>query len=156
MIVAFTVLGRAVPVGSKKLVPTGKRPAPGERDLREKILAAANKHEGPWRTKIRRAAKAEARDRPPLVGPLKVTVRSYFERPKFHFDRAGIVRGDAPMFPADEGGPDLDKLARGAFDEMKKAGLIADDGLFVAAHLFKSYALPGENERMHVTVETVG
>ncbi len=143
---SFVVQARPAPVGSKKLVPGGPRPAPGEADTRKQFLVESSKKAGPWRTKVRRAAKAAWGGWPPMSGAVKVTLRFYFARPSSHLGTVGL-NADAPLYPITEA--DIDKLVRGVHDEMSER-VYADDRLVCALRTTKEYGSP---ERCEVTVE---
>jgi Holliday junction resolvase RusA-like endonuclease len=146
---AFTVLGRAAPGGSKRAIPIRRKTG-----LVRAAVIDANPKSKPWQALV----KAAARDRMPpdfelLTGPLALTVDFYFQRPAGHYGsgkNAAKVLASAPRHPAVR--PDLTKLVRSLEDAM--SGLVwRDDSQIVRQALSKRFGTP---ERAEVVVATVG
>lgn len=150
---AFTVLGKPQPAGSKRAfaikrdgVPTGRF-----------AVADANPKAKSWQQEVRAVAARAMDDQRAgvwsqfdlLAGPLDVTMTFYVARPKGHYGtgrNAGLVKASAPQFPTTR--PDALKLARGTEDAL--TGTVwRDDAQVVDLRVFKRYGLP---ERCEVTV----
>ncbi|KQQ22566.1 hypothetical protein ASF48_05115 [Rathayibacter sp. Leaf299] len=82
----------------------------------------------PWRRTVKAAGVAAMDGAPPLDGPLQVSIKFRFERPK-------TVRRAHPTVI-----PDLDKLVRSVFDALTDAEVWADDSRVVDVHATKAYA----------------
>jgi Holliday junction resolvase RusA-like endonuclease len=146
---AFTVLGRPAPGGSKRAIPIRRKTG-----LVRAAVIDANPRAKPWQALV----KAAARDRMPpdfelLLGPLALTVDFYFQRPASHYGtgrNASLVKASAPRHPAVK--PDLTKLVRSLEDAMN--GFVwRDDSQVVRQALSKRFGTP---ERAEVIVATVG
>lgn len=121
--ITFTVLGTAVPKGSKKaFLPRGwKRPVVVD-DNRDGLR--------PWLSSVMDAAHQALGEAKPLEGPVEVALVFYVARPK-----------SAPKsvtVPATR--PDWDKLSRAVGDALKSAGLYRDDGQIARAWVEKRFA----------------
>jgi Holliday junction resolvase RusA-like endonuclease len=104
----FQVYGIPAPQGSKKLVtPKGRRP---------QLVDANQVSLRSWRSEVVACAQA-GWEGPPMDGPLQLTARFVFPRPKSL--RKGVVLKDTK--------PDLDKLVRSVMDALTSARLIRDD-----------------------------
>ena len=114
MEVEFFVPGIPAPKGSKRHVGNGR-------------LIEASKKLPPWTDAI-----LETISRldyfVPFDEPVEVWATYYLPRPS-------TVTRDLPSVP-----PDLDKLERGLFDALTKAGVWRDDSLVVDSHPSKRYA----------------
>lgn len=136
--IEFTVLGVPAPQGSKVANRFG--------GFRE-----ANPATGPWRAAVAWSASIEVTRRgmaglPLLDGPLHVTARFYFPRPKSHYrtgKHAGELRPDAPVFHSSK--PDADKLARALGDSLSGV-LIRDDARIAEWSIVKLYGEPARAE----------
>jgi len=153
--VRFTLFvpGRPVPQGSKTAFiskSTGK-PIVVDKDVRLPQ----------WRMKITAAAieaQAEyAHTMPSLVFPIEggigITVGFVMERPKHHFGtgkNADKVKPGAPVHPATM--PDIDKLMRAIFDALTDAQVWKDDGQVVWVQATKTYAMPGQQAGVSISL----
>lgn len=131
--IAFQVLGTPAPQGSKRHVGKG-------------IMVESSLKVKPWREAVKSAAwdcrhgMWEGDLKPPLVGPINVSLHFYLLRPKSHYGTGrnqGNVKISAPAFPA--GRPDLDKLIRSTLDALTESGLIHDDAQIVQLTAWKDY-----------------
>lgn len=116
--IEFIIPGTPQQQGSKTRMPNG-------------FMVESNKKLGSWRRDAIAAAQA-AYQGPKIMGPVFVTARFYFGRPKGHFGsgrNAGRLKLTAPTYYASA--PDLDKLQRALGDVLTQAGLILDDRLIV-------------------------
>lgn len=141
--IQFTVVGHAMPGGSKKAFV---HPATG----RAVIVDASNNKS--WRQEVSVAASAameRAAATDPLRCALSVSFVFYRPRPKGHYGtgrNAGVVKDSAPEFPTTR--PDVLKLARAVEDSM--TGIVyADDSQIVDERLVKRWGLP---ERVEIVV----
>lgn len=117
--VSFVVYGTPGPQGSKKFLGTftGKDGRSHARMGESSALVA------PWREAVSRAAR-EARDgRPPMDGPLLVSMVFTLTKP------ATLAKKRKRTYPQSR--PDLSKLARSTEDALVEAGLIQDDSRIV-------------------------
>ena len=95
------------------------------------------------------------RNRPPLAGPVCVSIHAAMSRPKNHMGsgrNAGQVKPAAPLWPTTY--PDVDKIARLVCDALTIAGVIEDDAQIVAVRSAKEWAHPQEGP--HTRVELWG
>lgn len=155
MTIAFRIIGRAVPAGSKRAIPVCNRRTgeplrgPGGRIVTRAVHANLKLPE--WLREVARAAR-EAYDGPLLHGPLKLQVTVFRARPKSHYGtgrNAHRVRDGAP--PAPDTRPDLTKLVRGIEDGL--TGIIwRDDGQVCELVAAKRW---GRFNEVHVTVSRV-
>jgi crossover junction endodeoxyribonuclease RusA len=119
MEIAFDVLGRPAPQGSKKSIGNNR-------------FIEASKFLPAWRSAVRAAAEqvVSVYGWEPVSGPVEVELLFYLERP------ASIARTKRP-YPIVP--PDVDKLARSCLDPM--TGVIYDDDSQVIRLLaWKTYA----------------
>lgn len=121
--ITFTVLGAAVPKGSKRaFLPKGwTRPV---------IVEEGREGLRPWVGAVMEAAHQALGESKPLEGPVEIALRFYVARPK-----------SAPRsvtIPATR--PDWDKLSRAVGDALKSAGLYRDDGQIARAWVEKCFA----------------
>jgi crossover junction endodeoxyribonuclease RusA len=119
---AIRVYGTAAPQGSKRHVGRG-------------IMVESSKRLKPWRANVT-AVAAEAWDgRPPLEGPVALTVIVSFARPASHYGTGRntlVLKESAPSCPIGHQYGDLDKLLRGVIDGITDAGVWRDDKQVVA------------------------
>lgn len=140
-VVAFTVLGKAQPAGSKRAF---RHPHTGRI-----MVTDAAKGSRPWKQQVA-GAGAELVDEL-LDGPLALEVTFYVARPKGHYGsgrNAAVVRPSAPEFPATR--PDVTKLLRGTEDALTGV-LWRDDAQIVDQVARKRYGTP---ERCEIKVAT--
>lgn len=135
--VAFRVVGRPIPQGSKVANYHGH----GVRDANDKVLR-------PWRATVKTAAEDVWRYRDTITAPVRVWLRFGIERPTSHYGtgrNAHRLKDSAPQFPfGGTYGGDLDKLERAILDGLTDAGVWRDDALVVDLRARKFYA--GEHE----------
>lgn len=121
MIVAFEVRGTPAPQGSKRgFVVNGRA-----------VLVESSKRVRPWREDVRQAAITAMADRPPLEGPVRLSIVFSLAKPK-------SVKRDLPHVR-----PDLDKILRSTTDALTSAGVWRDDSQVVAVVASKIYGEPG-------------
>lgn len=114
MEIEFFVPGVPAPKGSKRHVGGGR-------------LIEASKKLEPW-TRAITDTISRLDEFIPFDEPVEVWATYYLPRPT-------TVRREYPSVP-----PDLDKLERGLFDALTKAGVWTDDALVVDSHPSKRYA----------------
>ena len=107
--VAFSVLGRPAPQGSKKAYVVGGRA----------VVTDASKNLAPWRDSVAAAAVDAMNGHPPIDEAVDVVVTFDFIRPK------------TSKRPYPSVMPDVDKLLRGVFDALTAAGVLRDDSRVV-------------------------
>jgi Holliday junction resolvase RusA-like endonuclease len=142
---AFTVLGKPQPAGSKRAfaikrggVPTGKV-----------AVADANPRVKSWQQEVRVAARQAAVDAgidSLFVGPLELRAWFYVPRPRNHY-RTGrnshLLRDSAPTWPIVR--PDTTKLLRGLEDAL--TGVVwFDDAQVVVQAARKVFGEPARTE----------
>ena len=143
----FTVYGKPATQGSKRafIIP-GKGAAKPRA-----ILTEDNKRNKPWRQEVAAAALASY-DGPLLVGPVRLTVRYCYPRPKSHYGtgrNAHSLKDSAPTHKTTI--PDLSKLTRSIEDAM--SGVIYnDDSQIVERHDSKHWGVRFETV---ITVEAI-
>lgn len=128
----ITIIGIPAPQGSKN--PWGGEANPNTRPWRATVAAEAALH----RDQITGDSLA--------AGPLKVTARFYFPRPKSHYrtgKNAHVLKDTAPDYCATK--PDLDKLQRAIGDALTGV-LIRDDSQIVQWDATKLYGEPARCE----------
>jgi Holliday junction resolvase RusA-like endonuclease len=137
--ITFSVTGmEPAPQGSK--VPFKTRSG----KLRTRESSAALR---PWRRLVLQAALAtRARMMP---GAVSIHFEFLFQRPKFHFSKAGELRPTAPAHHCVM--PDASKLARSTEEELSKR-LIEDDSRIAILVASKRYCVPGESPGAVVTI----
>ena len=144
---AFTVLGRPQPAGSKRAFPVRR----GGR-VTGVAVSEDNVRAKPWQALVAAAAVDALGEERKLAGPLVLEVDFYFARPAGHYGKgrnAGTVRAAAPRYPATR--PDTTKLLRGLEDALN--GLVwRDDSQIVDQRARKLY---GDPERAEVLLTTV-
>jgi Holliday junction resolvase RusA-like endonuclease len=142
--IAFTVIGKPEPAGSKRAFPH-----PSGRIM----VVDANKKTKPWQSAVAHSGAEAMHGREPFNGPLSVQMVFYQTRPRGHYGsgrNSRALRPGAPLYPA--GRPDVLKLARGAEDALTGVCWI-DDARIVEEHLYKRYGSP---PRVEVEIGPVG
>jgi Holliday junction resolvase RusA-like endonuclease len=139
----FTVLGLPQPQGSK----TSGMTKGGRAFVRDD-----NPHLRPWRQAIASAALDAVNGAPMWFGPVALTVRFVFPRPKGHYGTGrnqGVIKSSAPLYVRTR--PDVDKLVRAIADAV--TGIVLhDDSQLVAITATKVY---GEPPRAEVELEPI-
>lgn len=139
--VAFTVLGRPQPAGSKRAFQHPK--------TKRILIVDASKNAKPWKREVARVA-AEHIDEL-LDGPLAVDITFVLSRPKSHYGtgrNAETLKDSAPAYPTSP--PDVDKLSRAILDACTTA-VWHDDSQVVEKVARKVYGTP---ERCEVAVSS--
>lgn len=127
--VTFTVLGDAVPQGSKTAIPTAR----GWR-----VKDSAEKRGKPWKAEVKAAAAEEMRGGALLTGPLCLIVRIERVRPAGHYGKGGALNAAGRRTPYPVARPDLLKLTRAIEDAL--TGVVwRDDAQVVEQHLEKRW-----------------
>ena len=90
-----------------------------------------------WKRQVRIAAAGEWR-RPPLPGPLKVSIVFYFNRPQ-RLNRKNSPEG-LILYTAK---PDNDNLEKSTWDALTDAGIWKDDAIISANNTEKFYSIKG-------------
>lgn len=145
--IQFTARGLPAPQGSKRAF---RNPHTGRITQVE-----SSKRVAPWRSDVRAAALAAMGDRPPLAGPLSVSLYFRLPRPRSHYRsgrHADELRPTAPAWPS--GLPDLDKLARACLDALTTVAW-HDDAQVAWLTVLKHYASPTFPVGCRVRVETL-
>lgn len=138
---AFVVLGRPQPAGSKRAFVRGGRA----------LVVEDNAKSRPWQALVSDAASQAMAGAPLLTGPLRVELTFVLQRPKGHWGKRGL-RPSAPAYPTTK--PDALKLARGTEDAL--TGIVwHDDSQVVVETLRKVYAASDEATCCRVTIETL-
>lgn len=152
MKLAFVVLGKAEPAGSKRAFAIRKGGTP----TGQVAVSDANPRAKGWQQEVRYAAIHAlngASDNALLDGPLGLRVRFYRSRPAGHMGtgkNAGVVKASAPAYPISR--PDATKILRGLEDAL--TGTVwRDDAQVVVQDARKLY---GEPERTEVEVWQIG
>lgn len=114
-----TVYGTAAPQGSKRHVGNG-------------VMIESSKRVKPWREAVKFALLGEEAHLEPLDGPVMVTVKFLFQRPK-------SAPKKKPTWPITRSTGDIDKLLRSTFDAIVDAGAIHDDSQIVRVDATKGY-----------------
>jgi Holliday junction resolvase RusA-like endonuclease len=127
--VAFTVVGKPEPAGSKRAFKTKSGKV---------VVTDDNPHAGSWKGDVSRAA-AEIMDGDGLLdGPVGLVVIFTMTRPRSHFGKNGVLPS-APARPMVR--PDATKLLRGVEDAL--TGVVwHDDGQVVEQSVAKVYGEP--------------
>jgi crossover junction endodeoxyribonuclease RusA len=92
-------------------------------------------------------------------GPVNLTLRFYFARPKGHFGtgrNAGKLKASAPALPTSQSAGDVDKLARAVLDAL--TGVAFDDDSQVADLTARKRYTPGPDvpEGVRITLRSAG
>lgn len=139
---AFSVVGRPIPQGSKRHVGRG--------------ILVESSNVKPWRDSIvATAIEAAGMDWCGYAGPVRMEVTFAFRRPKSHYRtgaNADLLRNGAPTFPSNQANGDLDKLLRAVFDALTTAAVIRDDSQVVEVSAGKIYLSPDQREGAEITV----
>ena len=153
--IAFSVVGQALPAGSKTSFPVLDKQGNPIRSKTGRLITRA-KNSNPktedWMGRIAQRAR-EVYAGPLLLGALRLTLVFVRARPKGHFGTGkneGNLKGSAPAHPTTQ--PDLVKLARAVEDSLVKI-LFVDDSQIVEHHLRKIW---GEYYHLDITLETLG
>lgn len=126
--ISFTVLGTPKPQGSK-------RGYVNKHTGRVSLVDQAGAPLQDWRIGVQQAALTAMDGRPPLEGPIYVSLRFHLARPKSH-------PKTKPTWPATR--PDIDKLARACLDALTHVCFV-DDGQVVFLSVAKAWGTPGVN-----------
>lgn len=155
---AFTVWGRGQQRGSKvpSLIP--KRGGGFVSKNGRPILVArdSNKKSGDWMQEVRRAAIDQFGTIELIQGPIELTARFYFARPKSHFGsgkNAGVLKASAPRIHAQS--PDLAKLLRSLEDAITGV-LWKDDKLVCRYGIGTGRYWTDTQERTEVEIREIG
>lgn len=145
MTLAITVTGTPAPQGSHKgfLNPHTQRV----------VVTDDSKKTRPWRQDVRAAALDALAGRPPLDGPVEVTIAFAMPRPRYHFGtgrNASVLKPGAPTYV--EKKPDIDKLTRSTLDALTEARVFRDDAQVAALNVVKGYATDPQKPGAHITV----
>lgn len=127
--IAFQVLGKPAPAGSKRGFVVGGRV----------VLTDASKRTKPWQALVQSVALDAMNGSPPLEGPLVAFLSFEERRPQSHFNSKGELNAEGRRKPYPTKAPDLLKLARAVEDALSGV-CYRDDSQIVAEHLSKSYA----------------
>ncbi len=153
--IEFTVVGKALPAGSKTSFPVLDGAGNPVRAKTGRIITRA-KHANPktadWMHQIGQRAR-EVYSGELLIGPLRLTLMFVRVRPQNHFGtgkNAGLLKASAPLYPTTR--PDVEKLARAVSDALSKVIWI-DDSQVVEEHLHKIW---GDFCHVKITVQTLG
>lgn len=99
-------------------------------------MIESSKRLAPWRSTVALAAQAAHLERGLLEGPLVVTCRFVFPRPKSHRRANGELRESAPWRHSSR--PDVDKLVRAVLDGITGV-VLADDAQVAELRATKEY-----------------
>lgn len=128
--ITITAYGTPAMQGSKKHVGRG-------------ILIESSKRTRPWRETIKQAALDVMVLHDRHDGPVRVTAVFAFDRPLHHYRtgrNATVLRDSAPLWPANRGSGDVDKMLRACFDSLVDAGVMRDDSLVTSVLAEKVWA----------------
>ncbi len=134
LVCEFTVEGEPIPQGSKTRTRFSVR--------------EDNPRTRPWRTAVGYESHAAMGGRDPVVGPLHLYVRFFFNRPKSHYGsgrNAFTLKPSAPQHHTSK--PDADKLLR-AIGDAVTGTVVRDDSQFAIVSAEKLYGRP----RAHIMV----
>lgn len=132
-ILRFKVVGTPAPQGSKKAFYNPK--------IKRAVVVDDSKKTRPWRIAVSEAAIEALEDRPPIEGPVMVSIVFYLARPQSHYGtgrNAGQVKPSAPSRPAVR--PDIDKLCRSTLDALGDARVFTQDSQIVDLVVAKRFA----------------
>jgi len=146
MIHRFVVRGKPQTAGSKRAFPIPR--TDGSIGV---AVSDANPKSRDWKRAVADVVRREFGDRPPLEGPLQLTIVFIAPRPKTHLRSTGAVKVGAPYWVTTR--PDLLKLTR-AIEDALTGVLWRDDSQIAVEHLSKYYDLDGP--KMILEVETIG
>lgn len=103
-----------------------------------------------WKASVRREVKAAFKGRQPYVGPVKVTIDAFFDRPAW-LDFAGCATEAIPMIDK----PDRDNLDKAILDVMTECGVWDDDCQVCQGPVRKWWAPIGSQAGARIKVEEV-
>lgn len=89
-----------------------------------------------WKSQIAAAARPH-KPEAPIQGPVHVTLRFFFQRPKSHSGKKGI-KPAAPIYHTAK--PDADNLAKAILDCITQLGFWRDDSQVSALDVLKKYS----------------
>ncbi len=141
---AFTVIGKPQPAGSKKGYVNPK--------TGKVIITDAAKGSRPWKQQVAGEALASTNGTP-FAGPVQLTLLFFVARPKSHYGtgrNAGTLKPTAPRYPTTR--PDATKLLRAVEDALTDAGVWGDDAQVVEQFVRKRYGSP---ERVEIGVSSL-
>jgi len=152
-VLSFTVVGKAVPQGSKRAFPVKSK----DGATRAVMVEASGDRHRTYRQEVRseamRVSDLECGGAVPYTsGQVGMSVVFYVQRPKNHYargDRSLALRRDAPSFVGKA--PDLSKLVRSVEDSLTGV-LYRDDAQLAWCQSAKVFAEEGERERTEITV----
>ena len=150
----FIVYGVAQPAGSKQAyVPLHPKTKEPYRNKNGGIVVSTvddNPKNKGWKKHVAKVAREEYGG-PVFIGPVKVTMLFYRERPKAHFTSTGLLSklGRETPYPITK--PDATKLLRGTEDALKGICWV-DDAQVVKPCPEKLYGSP---PRVEITVEEI-
>lgn len=169
-VIRLTVPGRPQPRGSKVAIVlydpitdlrgrpvrdrNGKKKMVPRLDKWGRVILHAkddNPKSKPWMNKISRAARLAMCGRPPVEGPVDLTIRFYLKRPQAHF-RSGKFAGQ--LFDRHVGArpivkPDRGKLARAVEDALTGIFYV-DDSQIVGGPAEKHFCRSAADERVEI------
>lgn len=139
----FTALGKAEPKGStRSFVPRHSKTG-------HAVTTSANKNLKPWESVVR--SEAVAAGLRPVHAAVRVGIRFFFARPKYHFTTKGGIKPamvHAPHLVT----PDVDKLARAVLDGLTGVAYHDDKQVVGFTELEKCYVPEGGTPCAIITV----
>lgn len=147
-VLRFFAGGLPVSQGSKRI---GRNRATGEPILIDDNPAKLKAWRSYVTMKARQAAAAAVFLK--LEGPVRVSLRFTFQRPKSHYGTGrnkATLKDSAPAYMLTK--PDVDKLTRAILDSLTDAKAYRDDSQVVVLEVVKSYAEPNEQPGATITV----
>jgi len=139
------VYGPAKTQGSKRPVTNKKT---GERYFIEQTDV------GNWRQEMIIEMRNDRPDEP-FDEAMTFTMTVYIHRPRAHYKSNGVLKADAPKFPASNKGKDQDKIQRAVGDAAQIAGWVRNDSRICDWHAKRRYTEPGESERTVVSMHSL-
>lgn len=109
-----------------------------------------------WRSTVTLFARRAWGGRPPIDGPVSLTLTFRLPRPPSHLGtgrNAGTVKASSPALP--HAGLDLDKLVRAVGDALTQARIYKDDSRVCQTSTEKVYAAPGEEPGVTIHLEAI-
>lgn len=143
MSLEITVTGTPAPQGSHKAFVVNGHAR----------IVDDSKRTKPWRQDVKTAALEAVGTRPPMEGPVEVTIAFSMPRPRYHFGtgrNASVLKPTAPTYV--EKKPDIDKLTRSTLDALTEARVFKDDAQVAALNVVKGYATDPQKPGAHITV----